>query len=148
MSESQPPPIEILLVDDNDDDILLLQESLEGFPAVRVAQVVRDGEEALEYLRGEGSFTGRARPGLVLLDINMPRKNGFEVLEEMKADANLRGIPVVVLTTSNRETDVMRAYHGGACSFISKPANFDNLLSMAGQFVQYWSAVARIPKSA
>lgn len=148
MTEPRTAPIEILLVDDNDDDILLLQESLKGFPSVRVLQVVRDGEEALAYLRGQGGFAGSARPGLVLLDINMPRKNGFEVLAEMKADAALRGIPVVILTTSNSETDVMQAYHGGACSFISKPVSFDNLLSMADHFVQYWSLVARIPKSA
>lgn len=140
--------IEILLVDDNDDDILLLQESLEGFPAVRVAQVVRDGEEALEYLRSVGRHAGSTRPGLVLLDINMPRKNGFEVLTEMKADPALRGIPVVMLTTSNRETDVLQAYHNGACSFISKPISFDRLVVMADHFVQYWSSVARIPRTA
>lgn len=138
--------LQILVVDDNEDDVILLEESLRDQPLVQLLRVARDGEEALAYLRGEGEFVGAPRPGLVLLDINMPRKNGFEVLTEMKEDPALRAIPVVMLTTSRRDADILEAYSGGACSFVSKPVNFDRLKLMAGHFVKYWSTVARLPK--
>jgi two-component system response regulator len=138
-------PLDILVVDDNDDDVLLLQESLRDQPAVNLLHAVRDGEEAMAFLRREGRYAGAARPGLVLLDINMPKMNGFEVLYEMKTDPVLRGIPVVILTTSSREADVLTAYTGGACSFVTKPVNFDRLKLMAAHFVRYWTTVARVP---
>lgn len=138
--------LHILVVDDNEDDVILLEESFKDQPAVRLLRVVRDGEEALAYLRREGEFCEAPRPGLVLLDINMPRKNGFEVLCAMKEDPALRAIPVVMLTTSRRDADIIEAYSGGACSFVSKPVNFDRLKLMAGHFVRYWSTVARLPK--
>lgn len=139
--------LHILVVDDNEDDVILLEESLRDQPAVQVLHVVRDGEEAMAYLRREGEFCAAPRPGLVLLDINMPRKNGFEVLSEMKDDPALRSIPVVMLTTSRRDADVLEAYSGGACSFVSKPVSFDRLKLMAGHFVRYWSTVARLPRN-
>jgi CheY-like chemotaxis protein len=138
--------LHILVVDDNEDDVILLEESLKDQPAVQLLRIARDGEEALAYLRREGEFCGAPRPGLVLLDINMPRKNGFEVLSEMKDDPALRAIPVVMLTTSHRDADIIEAYSGGACSFVSKPVNFDRLKLMTGHFVRYWSTVARLPK--
>ncbi len=138
-------PLDILVVDDNEDDVLLLQESLRDEPAVKLLHAVRDGEEAMAFLRREGPYAGAARPGLVLLDINMPKMNGFEVLYEMKTDPELRGIPVVILTTSSREADVLAAYTGGACSFVTKPVNFDRLKLMAAHFVRYWTTVARVP---
>src|SRR5262245_28721625 len=109
--------VSILVVDDNDDDVILLQESLKDQPAAQVVCVAHDGEEALAFLRREGRFGGMPRPALVLLDINMPRKNGFEVLGEMKNDPELRSIPVVVLSTSRSEEDVAQAYGCGACTF-------------------------------
>jgi two-component system response regulator len=139
------PPLVILVVDDNEDDVLLLQESLRDQPAVHLLPAMRDGEEAMAYLRREGPFAGAPRPGLVLLDINMPRMNGFEVLHLMKVDPLLRAIPVVILTTSNREADILTAYTGGACSFVSKPVSYDRLKLMAGHFVRYWTTVVRIP---
>jgi CheY-like chemotaxis protein len=144
--EEETRLVSILVVDDNDDDVVLLQESLKDQPAVLLVKVARDGEEALAYLRREGEFHGAPRPGLVLLDINMPRKNGFEVLAAMKEDSALRAIPVVILSTSRLEADILEAYSGGACSFVSKPVNFDRLKLMAGHFVKYWSTVARVPK--
>jgi CheY-like chemotaxis protein len=144
--EPTPHLLEILVVDDNEDDVILLEESLKDQPAVVLLRAVRDGEEALAYLRREGEFSDAPRPGLVLLDINMPRKNGFEVLLAMKGDPGLRSIPVVILTTSHREADVRAAYSSGACSFVTKPVSFDRLKLMAGHFVTYWSAVARIPR--
>ena len=139
------PPLDILVVDDNEDDVLLLQESLRDQPAVKLLHAVRDGEEAMAFLRREGRYAKAVRPGLVLLDINMPKMNGFEVLFEMKSDPALRGIPVVILTTSSREADVLTAYTGGACSFVTKPVNFDRLKLMAAHFVRYWTTVARVP---
>ncbi|MGE5195067.1 MAG: response regulator [Deltaproteobacteria bacterium] len=138
-------PLDILVVDDNEDDVLLLQESLRDQPAVNLLHAARDGEEAMAFLRREGPYAGAVRPGLVLLDINMPKMNGFEVLYEMKTDPALRGIPVVILTTSSREADVLTAYTGGACSFVTKPVNFDRLKLMAVHFVRYWTTVARVP---
>jgi CheY-like chemotaxis protein len=138
-------PIDILLVDDNDDDILLLEESIKGSPLVTLMHVVRDGDEALAYLRREGRFADVSLPGLVLLDINMPRKNGFEVLQAMKADQNLRTIPVIMLTTSSREEDIVHSYDGGACSFICKPLNFDKLKEVVHHLAQYWTLVSKVP---
>jgi CheY-like chemotaxis protein len=139
-------PLEILVVDDNEDDVLLLQESFRELPAVSLIHAVHDGEEALAYLRREGVFAEATRPGLVLLDINMPKKNGFEVLAEMKGDPLLRMIPVVMLTTSGRDADVVNAYSGGACSFVTKPVNFDRLKVIAEHFACYWTTVVQIPK--
>ena len=126
-------------------DILLLQESLHGLPGVNVIHAARDGEEAMAFLRREGLFTAAPRPSLVLLDINMPRMNGFEVLNKMKDDPQLRAIPVVMLTTSSRDADIETAYSCGACSFVTKPVSFDRLQLMAGHFVCYWTTVVRIP---
>jgi|SRR5579872_1449917 len=144
--EPQAPPLPILVVDDNEDDVLLLQESLRDLPMVNLLHAVHDGEEALQFLRREGKYADARRPGLVLLDINMPRKNGFEVLAEMKSDPLLRVIPVIILTTSNRDADVTTAYSGGACSFVTKPVNFDRLKMIAEHFVCYWTTVVRIPR--
>jgi CheY-like chemotaxis protein len=143
-----PQPIEILLVDDNDDDIVLLEESLKESKFVNLLHIVRDGEEALTYLRREGQYRDARLPGLVLLDINMPRKNGFEVLSAMKADPALRTIPVVMLTTSTRDEDIVRSYDGGACSFVSKPVSFEKLKEVIKQFALYWSLVAVVPPTA
>ncbi|MGQ0635174.1 MAG: response regulator [Planctomycetaceae bacterium] len=141
-------PVEILLVDDNDDDIVLIRESFVDSKFLNLLHVVRDGEEALAYLRREGPYREATSPGLVLLDINMPRKNGFEVLAAMKADPKLRTIPVVMLTTSTRDEDIVRSYDAGACSFVSKPVNFEKLKDVIKQFALYWSLVAVIPPPA
>lgn len=146
--ETRGAPLEILVVDDNEDDVLLLQESLRDLHTVNLVHAVHDGEEALAFLRREGKFAGAPRPGLVLLDINMPKKNGFEVLAEMKTDPLLRIIPVVMLTTSNRDADVITAYGGGACSFVTKPVNFDRLKLIAEHFVCYWTTVVQVPRVA
>ncbi len=141
-------PLNILVVDDNEDDVLLLEESLRGHPAVNLLDSVRDGDAALAYLRREGPYSSAPRPGLVLLDINMPKRNGFEVLYEIKRDPELRSIPVVMLTTSNRDADVLTAYSGGACSFVTKPVSFDQLKLITGHFVSYWTTVVRVPAQA
>ena len=141
----KPQPIEILLVDDNEDDVVLLEESFRDSKFLNLMQVVHDGEEALGYLRREGQYRAAKTPGLVLLDINMPKMNGFEVLRAMKADPLLRTIPVVMLTTSTRDEDIARSYDSGACSFVSKPVNFEKLKEVIKQFMLYWSLVSVVP---
>jgi len=147
-TEAEPQMLHILVVDDNEDDVILLQESLREHPTAHVLDVARDGEEALAYLRREGRFADSPRPGLVLLDINMPRKNGFEVLTAIREDPRLRSIPVIMLTTSRRDSDIVNAYGSGACSFVSKPVDFERLRTMAGHFVAYWSNGSRLPRTA
>jgi CheY-like chemotaxis protein len=137
--------MEILLVEDNEDDILLEQEALADAKLVNLMCVVRDGEEALAYLRREGKYRDVQMPGLILLDINMPRKNGFEVLNEIKSDPALMHIPVIMLTTSDREADIVKSYAKGACSYITKPMDFDKFREVVKQFALYWVLVARVP---
>lgn len=130
-------PVEILLVEDNEDDIVLTQEAFTEAKLVNVINTVRDGEEALAYLRREGQYKVARLPGLILLDINMPKKNGFEVLEAMKVDPALRSLPVIMLTTSDREEDIVRSYADGACSYIRKPVDLDRFIDVVKQFELY-----------
>jgi CheY-like chemotaxis protein len=141
-------PMEILLVEDNEDDILLEQEALSDAKLVNLMYVVRDGDEAIAYLRRQGKYRDAQVPGLILLDINMPKKNGFEVLNEIKADPALMHIPVVMLTTSDSEADIVKSYAKGACSYITKPMDFDKFQEVVKQFALYWALVARIPARA
>jgi two-component system, response regulator len=141
-------PMEILLVEDNEDDILLEQEALADAKLVNLMYVVRDGDEAIAYLRRQGKYHDAKVPGLILLDINMPKKNGFEVLNEIKADPALMHIPVVMLTTSDSEADIVKSYAKGACSYITKPMDFDKFQEVVRQFALYWALVARIPARA
>jgi len=141
-------PLEILLVEDNEDDILLEQEALAEAKLVNLMSVVRDGEEAMAFLRRQGRYQNAQIPGLILLDINMPKKNGFEVLKELKADPTLMHIPVVMLTTSDNEADIVKSYVKGACSYITKPMDFDKFREVVKQFALYWALVARVPSHA
>ncbi|ADV68921.1 response regulator [Deinococcus maricopensis] len=138
-------PIEILLVEDNEPDILLTQEAFEEARVANHLHVARDGVEALEFLRREGEFAGKPRPDVILLDINMPRKNGLEVLEELKGDPDLRSIPVVVLTTSQADEDILRSYQSHASSYIVKPVGFDNFYDAIRAFEGYWLSFVRFP---
>jgi CheY-like chemotaxis protein len=137
--------VDLLLVEDNDDDIVLIEEAFAEAKLMNMIFKVRDGEEALAYLRQEGQFTHMRRPGLVLLDINMPKKNGFEVLEAIKADPGLRALPVIMLTTSDREEDVIRSYNDGASSYIRKPMTLERFAEVVKGFQLYWTLVSRIP---
>ena len=146
-STAETRPIEVLIVDDSDDDVVLLKEAFVDCPLVNFVETVNGGEEALCYLRGEMPYQNSRRPGLVLMDINMPRKSGFEVLAEMRADERLARVPVVMLTSSKQESDILHAYANGACSFISKPFDFDQMRDVARHFALYWALVADIPDS-
>ena len=140
-------PIDVLLAEDNEDDVALLEEALARAALLRTIRlhVARDGVEALAFLRKEGAYTEAPDAGMVLLDINMPRRNGFEVLDAMKADPNLKAIPVVMLTSSEREVDVVRSYAKGACSYVTKPVQFDEFRRVVRDFSFYWTIVSRLP---
>jgi CheY-like chemotaxis protein len=141
-------PVELLVVEDNEDDILLIDEAFADAKLMNVVQKVRDGEEALAYLRREGRYKDARRPGLVLLDINMPKKNGFEVLEAMKADPQLQALPVVMLTMSDREEDIVHSFTDGACSYVRKPMNVEQFARVIKEFELYWTLISRIPSLA
>ena len=143
-------PITILMADDDPEDVMLAEEALEEARLANHFISVADGEELMQYLRREGSFKDpedSPRPGLILLDLNMPRKNGFEALEEIKDDPALRRIPVVVLTTSRAEEDVYRSYDLGVNSFVSKPVSFEGLVEAMKVLGQYWFEIVARPES-
>jgi two-component system response regulator len=148
MSESSVPlqPAEILLVEDNEDDIELTRIAFESVRFVNNLNVVRDGVEAMEYLRNEGSFQNTTRPDLILLDLNMPRMDGRELLAVLKQDEKLRQIPVVVLSTSETTKDVFQAYDLHANSYLAKPVRFDEFVKLTAELGLYWFALAKRPK--
>ena len=137
--------VEILLVEDNEDDIVIIQEIFADMKLTAIVNTVRDGEEALAYLQRKGKYKVVRMPDIVLLDINMPKKNGFEVLEAMKKDPRLQSLPVIMLTTSHREEDVVRSYAKGACSYIHKLVDLDEFKQLIKQFEHYWTSISRIP---
>jgi len=145
---AQPKPIVILMADDDADDRLLANDALTECRLANDLHCVENGEELLDYLhrRGKYSQPGQApRPGLILLDLNMPRKDGREALREIKSDPELRKIPVVVLTTSKADTDIGNIYELGANSFISKPVTFDSLVNVMKVIKSYWFEIVELP---
>ena len=136
---------EILLVEDNPADVLMTRSAFEDFKITNTLHVVEDGVEAMAYLRQEGEFAGTPRPDLIMLDLNLPRKNGREVLAEIKADAALRNIPVVVLTTSKAEQDILQAYDLHANSYIVKPVGFINFVEAIKSIKSYWFSLVTLP---
>ena len=137
--------IEILLVEDNPGDARLTLEALkEGRVRNRLAHVW-DGVEALAYLRGEGPHAGARRPDLILLDLNLPRKDGREVLAEIKADERWKRIPVVVLTTSQSDEDIHRAYNLNANCYIAKPVDFDEFMRVIRTIQDFWLTIVKLP---
>ncbi|MCG8431699.1 MAG: response regulator [Candidatus Omnitrophica bacterium] len=132
--------VKILLVEDRDDDILIIRKAIKEAGIVNELEVVRDGEEALDYLtRRQDDPVGR--PGIILLDLNLPKKNGLEVLKELKANESLRVIPVVVLTVSKRDEDVIRSYNLGCNSFVQKPLHFEEFVEAVRTIGLYWGLV-------
>lgn len=140
--------IEILLIDDNVGDVLLTKEALKGAKIHNTVNVARDGVEAMEFLRREGQFANAPRPDLVFLDLNMPRKNGSEVLAEMKQDPDLRLIPVVVLTSSDADEDVLKAYHLHANCYVTKPVDLDQMIKAVQAIDDFWVTVVKLPPKA
>ncbi len=141
-------PITILLADDDEDDRMLAREALAESRLANDLHTVADGEELMDYLYRRGPYAALAdspRPGLILLDLNMPRKDGREALREIKADRSLRRIPVVVLTTSKAEEDIYRTYDLGANSFITKPVMFESLAAVMKDLGKYWFEIVELP---
>ena len=138
-------PIEILLVEDNPGDVRLTQEALGEAKVRNNLAVARDGVEALSYLRREAPFEDATRPDLVLLDLNLPRKDGREVLSEIKADPNLRRLPVVVLTTSAAEKDVFESYNLHANCYITKPVDLDQFVGIVSSIEDFWLTIVKLP---
>lgn len=142
-------PITILMADDDDDDRLMTKDALHESRVLNDFFVVRDGVELMDYLRHEGEFTDKLRsprPDLILLDLNMPRKDGREALLDIKSDPNLRAIPVVILTTSKQEQDKIKGYHLGAASYISKPVTFEGLVDLMKVMGKYWVEFVELPE--
>lgn len=141
-------PITILMAEDDPDDRLLASKALKSRRLANDLRFVEDGEELMDYLHHRGKYADHAtspRPGLVLLDLNMPRKDGREALAEIKADAHLRRIPIVVLTTSKAEEDILRSYDIGANSYITKPVTFEELAHAVQVMAQYWFEIVELP---
>ena len=141
-------PITILMADDDEDDCQLTKEAWEGNELANDLRFVKDGEELLDYLEHRGQYSDPAdspSPGLILLDLNMPRKDGREALQEIKASPELRRIPIVVLTTSKAEEDIIRSYDLGASSYITKPVTFEGLVETVQHLEQYWFAAVELP---
>jgi CheY-like chemotaxis protein len=138
-------PIELLLVEDDPGDVLMTKEALEGSKVVHSLHAVSNGEEALAYLRQEPPFENERRPDLILLDLNLPRLDGHEVLAIVKSDADLRRIPIVVLTTSEAEEDILRSYDLHANAYVTKPVGFDSFMSVIRQVDEFFLSVVRLP---
>jgi chemotaxis family two-component system response regulator Rcp1 len=138
-------PIEILLVEDNPGDVRLTIEALKEGKVRNNLNVARDGVEAVAYLRREGPFAQAVRPDLILLDLNLPRKDGREVLAEIKDDATLRRIPVVVLTTSKAEEDILRTYDLHANCYITKPVDLEQFIQVVRSIDDFWLSIVRLP---
>ena len=137
--------IEVLLIEDDPGDVVITQEALAESKLMNTLHVANDGEQALRFLRREGEHADAPRPGLILLDLNLPRVDGHEVLRQVKADPDLRRIPVVVLTTSQAEEDIVRSYDLHANAYVSKPVDFDRFLEVVRQIDSFYISVVTLP---
>ena len=146
MSDRKPAaPVEILLVEDNPADVRLTREALKEGKVYSNLHWVKDGVEALEFLRKQGKYAGKPRPDIILLDLNLPRKDGREVLEEIKSDSVLKRIPVVVLTTSKAEEDVLRTYNLHANCYVTKPVDLEQFIVVVKSIDMFWLTVVTLP---
>jgi CheY-like chemotaxis protein len=144
MIASEARVINVLLVEDDPGDVLMTREAFEEYLNNRL-DVVSDGSEALAYLRREGEYADAPRPDLILLDLNLPRRDGREVLAEVKADVNLRTIPVIVLTTSQADEDVLKSYQLHANAYVTKPVDFDGFIEAIRQIDHFFVSVVQLP---
>jgi CheY-like chemotaxis protein len=140
--------IDILLVEDSPSDALMTKEALNHQKVLNRLHIVDDGVEAMAFLRRQGKYSEAPRPGLILLDLNLPRKNGLEVLRDLKGDADLKAIPVVVLTTSKAEEDVLNSYEAHANCYITKPVEFTKLTQAVQSIREFWVCVVTLPPEA
>jgi two-component system, chemotaxis family, response regulator Rcp1 len=143
--ESQPQPVDILLVEDNAGDVRLTKEVLRDSKVRNNLIVANNGEEALACLRKQGKFSGTVRPDLILLDLNLPVKDGREVLAQIKDDPDLKRIPVVILTTSKAEEDILRTYNLHANCYVTKPVDLEQFIKVVKALEDFWLAIVKLP---
>ncbi|MFC3502299.1 response regulator [Micromonospora krabiensis] len=146
MGIPRPNPVRILVVDDDPGDVLMIEEALGDSDVEKVIDVVGDGEEAMEFLRAEGRHTEAVRPDVILLDLNMPRMDGRQVLSAVKQDEDLRTIPIVVLTTSNADTDIVGSYTLQANAYVTKPIDLDDFNDVVHRIDEFFGRVVVLPK--
>ena len=144
-TKSLPRHIKILLVEDSPADILLTREAFAQNKIINELHVAEDGIQAMDFLYKRGAYASAPRPDLILLDLNLPRKNGREVLAEIKADPTLRSIPIVILTTSNADEDILKAYNLNANCYVVKPVGFDNFMQAMQSIRDFWFSVVTLP---
>lgn len=137
--------IHILLVEDNEGDIFLTREALEEWKIINKISIARDGKEAINFLEKHRDFSKNDLPDLILLDVNIPKKNGYEVLQQVKEDDALKHIPVIMLTTSSSEKDIMRSYKNHANCFITKPVEVEEFLSTLAGIKNFWISIVKLP---
>ena len=146
MNAQDDDPIQILLVEDNPGDVRLTQEALKEGKILNELSVVMDGVEAMDFLHKKGKHTSAPDPDLILLDLNLPKKDGREVLAEIKADKTLRRIPVVVLTTSSSEVDILKTYDLNGNCYIQKPVDLDQFINVVRSIEDFWLTVVKLPR--
>ena len=143
--ESDFQIVDVLLVEDDEGDVLMTREAFEHYKIRNKLHVVTDGEQAIQFVRRQGDFAEAPRPGLIMLDLNLPRRDGLEVLAELKADPDLRRIPVVILTTSQAEEDIVRSYTLHANAYVTKPVEFEAFIAVVRQIDDFFLSVVRLP---
>ena len=141
-----PRPVNVLLVEDDEGDVLMTREAFEFYKVRNPLHVVSDGEQALQFVRRTGPYTDAPRPGLILLDVNLPRVSGLEVLAELKQDPELSTIPVVMLTTSQADEDILRSYSLHANAYVSKPVDFDQFTAAIRQIDDFFLSLVQLPR--
>ena len=141
-----PKPVNVLLVEDDEGDVLMTREAFEFYKVRNPLHVVSDGEQALQFVRRTGPYADAPRPGLILLDVNLPRVSGLEVLAELKQDPELRPIPVVMLTTSQADEDILRSYSLHANAYVSKPVDFEQFTAAIRQIDDFFLSLVQLPR--
>jgi CheY-like chemotaxis protein len=150
METKNSKTIPILIADDDEEDLMLLQDAMEESRLINPLHFVVNGEEVMDFLLNRGRFSDKElypKPGLILLDLNMPKKDGREVLKEIKKNPQLKSIPIVILTTSKAEEDILRTYDLGVNSYITKPVSFNSMVEVVKSFSKYWFEIVSIPYS-
>jgi CheY-like chemotaxis protein len=145
ISEAERQVVDVLLVEDDDGDVLMTREAFEHYKIRNTLHVVSDGEQAIQFVRQAGDYADAPKPGLIMLDLNLPRRGGLEVLNELKSDPELRLIPVVILTTSQAEEDIVRSYSLHANAYVTKPVDFDRFMDVIRQIDNFFITVVKLP---
>jgi two-component system, chemotaxis family, response regulator Rcp1 len=147
MTDTDRKVYEVLLVEDNPADARLISEAFKGFRILSNLSLVRDGEMAIEYLRRQNDFAAAAKPDIIILDLNVPKKNGFEILAEIRKDEGLKRIPIIVLSNSDAELDIQKSYELSANCYITKPASLDDFIDTIMSIENFWLSTVKLPRA-